>query len=457
MRFLVTQIGSTPMTMREVLDRGRVALEQEYAGDPAFVARMLMQLSGPYVDLGDYSTSAQMMARALGIARSLPDHELLRSALCGTAEDLVEAGDLAGARRYLAEWADHIAQADTADAECTAEIRLARIERRHDDEVRLADRTVRRLEREGRTTTTTFTSALGALATALGAAGRLADSLAVQQQVTALNRAHGRGSTVAIVVSLNNEAGLLRRLGRWRAADARFAEAESLARAADRTAAVPSYLLVNRARVLELLQRNDEARAMLEQARRGAMPATFVALSVLVDALLDLQAGDLAAARRGRQALQQPPTVTMLPTAHMPTARLFAAMLARAEGRLDEARAAVARALGEIGYPGRDDPAQPELLEYDARLALDAGEIDAAVAKARAAIRVAETLFGATAPNAIRGRARLTLGKALAVTGQRSAAADTLTAAIDDLRESAGPEHPWMAEALTARQSLSGS
>ena len=71
MRHLVTQIGNKPMTMREVLDRGRIALEQQYQGDPAFVARMLMNLSGPYIELGDYKTSAQMMARAHQIASSL--------------------------------------------------------------------------------------------------------------------------------------------------------------------------------------------------------------------------------------------------------------------------------------------------------------------------------------------------------------------------------------------------
>ena len=39
--------------MKEVLDRGRVRLEQQYGGDPSFVARILIPLSGPYIDLGD--------------------------------------------------------------------------------------------------------------------------------------------------------------------------------------------------------------------------------------------------------------------------------------------------------------------------------------------------------------------------------------------------------------------
>jgi serine/threonine-protein kinase len=102
MRYLVTQIGNKPMTMTEVLDRGRIALEQQYQSDPSFVARMLVQLSGPYIESGDVKTASQMMARALELASTLDEPELLATTNCGRAYDLLEERDLEGARRHLA-------------------------------------------------------------------------------------------------------------------------------------------------------------------------------------------------------------------------------------------------------------------------------------------------------------------------------------------------------------------
>src|SRR5205823_4417317 len=52
---LVSQIGERPITMREILDRGRTILERQYAADPRFLASLLVQLSSRYEELGDPS------------------------------------------------------------------------------------------------------------------------------------------------------------------------------------------------------------------------------------------------------------------------------------------------------------------------------------------------------------------------------------------------------------------
>ena len=176
MRYLVTQIGNKPMTMREVLDRGRIALEQQYQADPAFVARMLVQLSGPYIELGDYKTSAQMMARALQIASTLDDPDLLASTHCETAFDLLEEREYQRARQHLAEGAKYAQRAFSPglNAGCASgETRLALAERRFDDAVFHATRAVGLLEQAGITGTTRYTSSLDNLAEAYSGAGRL--------------------------------------------------------------------------------------------------------------------------------------------------------------------------------------------------------------------------------------------------------------------------------------------
>ena len=359
MRYLVTQIGNKPMTMREVLDRGRLALEQQYQNDPAFVARMLIHLSGPYIEAGDVKTAAQMMARALEIALTLGDPDLLATTHCGRAYDLLEERDFDGARRHLAEGARNaqLAFSPSLNAECAAgETRLAILERRPQDAVRHASRAVELLEQAGITTTTRYTSALDTLGRALNGADRLPEALATHRKVTDVSRRIGRGETIGVVVSLQNEATVLRRLGRWLESDSRFAEAATLA---SRSGRVPAYLLANHARLLAELRRDDEARAALDRARaQGDLTPAFAAVGQLSEALLRIEDGDARGARADLQHLQNPQQ-TALPRIHWHAMRILGARIATAEGHLPEARAIVIGQSTNPVSPRRSPPRSP--------------------------------------------------------------------------------------------------
>ena len=457
MRHLVTQIGNKPMTMREVLDHGRIALEQQYQGDPAFVARMLMQLSGPYIELGDYKTSAQMMARAHQIASTLSDPDLLAATHCGTAYDLVEQRDFEGARRNLAEAAKSSLRASSPglNAGCaSAETNLALAERRFDDAVRHAETAVKLLEQAGTTTTTRYTSSLDNLAHAYSSAGRLPQALATQRRVTEASRRLGRGETIGVVVSLQDEGVFLRRLGRWLEADRRFREAAELASGADRSSRVPGYLLVNHARLLVPLGRGDEARNSLQRARvQGDLTPTFAAVGQLAEALLHIEEGDTSRARALFDGLH-PVEQSALPGTQRHTVTLLAAMIARAEGRLAEAQTIMDRAIEASGFPSLPASTQPELLEYAARLSAENGDFDVSIRRSEDAIRVADSLFGRDVANAHVGRACLTLGMALSSKGSEGAAATALQQAATILEQSAGAAHPWTIEARTRLASL---
>ena len=453
MRHLVTQIGNKPMTMREVLDRGRIALEQQYQGDPAFVARMLMQLSGPYIELGDYKTSAQMMARAHEIAATLNDFDLLAATHCGTAYDLVEQRDFDSARRHLAESAQ-IAAARRAERGCAgAETTLALAERRFDDAVLHASRAVSLLEQAGNTTTTGSELARHSLPRPHSGAGRLPEALATQRRVTEVARRLGRGETIGVVVSLQDEGAQLRRLGRWIEADRQFSEAAELSRGADRAGRVPGYLLANHARLLVALGRGDDARVALQQARaQGDLTPMFAAVGQLAEALLLVEEGNVGGARTLFEGLN-PVERSALPGTQRHTVTILAAMIARAEGRLAEARTMVDHAIEESGSPSTL-ASQPELLEFSARLSLELGDLDAAIQRTQEAIRVADSQFGSDVANAHVGRARLTLGIALASKGSLRAALNELEQSSTILERSAGTAHPWTVEARTRLASL---
>jgi hypothetical protein len=434
------------MTMREVLDRGRAALEQQYGTDQAFVARMLMELSGPYIDLGDDATAAEMMAGALRIATTLGDRELLLAAHCGSASDQVEVGDTDKARHHLAEAARAADRGDaaTVNAECAnAETRLAMMEHRYEDAVAHARRAAARIEQDGDGLTSRYTSAMTTLATAYMRADRLGEALAAQRRVIEVTRTIGRGESVSQVVSLHNEAGILRTMGRW-------VEAEQ--RLLDPSGEAPSYLLASLARVLSGLGRGEEALALVGQARAmGDLPAPFAAAADLAEAQVRLDRGEIAEARRVHAAYLANGSPGIA-TAFAVSGLLLEAEIARREGREADARRFVDAALAETGYPAKTAGSQPELLARAAHLALDAGDPATASRHATQALRLAESLFGADAPGLATGLAHLTLGRLHAANGRQDDDRAELQQAVTLLDAAVGASHAWTAQAREARE-----
>jgi len=454
MRNLVTQIGSTPVSMKDVLDRGRTALEQQYGGDRAFVARMLMQLSGPYIELGDDVTSGQMMEQAMNIARELDDPELLVATNCGRAYDMVAERKADEARRYLAEAALQARRLPgRPGGECArSESRLAMLDQRFDDAITHARRAVESLEAEGETENTRYTSTLNDLAIAYYSAGRMRESLAAQQRVTADSRRIGRGRTISVVVSLQNTGNVLRLLGRFLDSERVFQEAEALSAGISTDGRMQPYMLVNYGRLLSLLGRDDDARLRWERVRaQGGLPPNLTGLLALGEATVLAQRGDAAAARRLWSSISTAGGAA-LGGASVAGVRLLEAWIAHAEGRTKDARDIVDALAAEQGS-GSSTSTLAEILEVSARFSLMLGEPATAVARSDEAMRVATAAIGEE-PNAISGRILLTRGLALAATGNAAAAQPALDDAIAYLTVGAGADHHWTVEARTRRSTL---
>lgn len=191
--------------------------------------------------------------------------------------------------------------------------------------------------------------------------------------------------------------------------------------------------------MLVSLGRGDEALTLLDRARKqGDMQANFRATGQLAEALLRMDRDDVNAAR-ALYAELHPPERTRLAPWHAHMVSILAARIARAEGRLAEARAILDRAIEASGYPATLSAAQPELLEYAARLSLEIGDFETAVQRSREAIRVADLQFGHDVANAHAGRARLTLATALASKGSAREARTELEPAVAASRRPPAP------------------
>jgi hypothetical protein len=88
-----------------------------------------------------------------------------------------------------------------------------------------------------------------------------------------------------------------------------------------------------------------------------------------------------------------------------------------------------------------------ELLECASRLAIEARDLEEAIRLAADAVKACELHFGVEEASAHTGRARLTLGLALAADGRNAEARAELERATALIAQAAGADHPWVREA----------
>jgi hypothetical protein len=88
--------------VHERLDRARQFIASRFRKDPPLAARLLIDVSAQYADIGDERTAAAVILEAEGIGRRFGDEELLGLLACMRSQDLAIAHDLAAARAQLA-------------------------------------------------------------------------------------------------------------------------------------------------------------------------------------------------------------------------------------------------------------------------------------------------------------------------------------------------------------------
>ncbi|MEO7474308.1 MAG: serine/threonine-protein kinase, partial [Gemmatimonadales bacterium] len=99
---LLSEVGDAPMTMRQLLDSGRVMLERHTAQDPRLRTSLLLQLAGSYAELGDVRTRAGLLVRAESLARAGRRTDQMAVARCQMADNLRMQGEYDDAWRTLA-------------------------------------------------------------------------------------------------------------------------------------------------------------------------------------------------------------------------------------------------------------------------------------------------------------------------------------------------------------------
>ncbi|HEU4641939.1 MAG TPA: serine/threonine-protein kinase [Gemmatimonadaceae bacterium] len=453
---LMSQVGDRPITMREILDRGRATLERQYAGDPRILGTILLQLSSRYADMGDSEIRGGLLARAESLAVAAHDTVQLIEVRCNIVDDMRTEGRYVEAQRELDGARAMLRAAPDPRAEAVCLQVLTDLE----NETGIGHRGVAAIQRAiairdslGETKDMAYIEMFVSLAHALDQEGKHREALAEYRRALDRMDASERGETMTRSEIQHDLAVSLAQLGET--AEAERLQRDVIARISrsDPTGRLPTQLLVHYAHVALFDGHADSAvkyfTQLADQAaadRNGYWEGRATFGLAEAQLMIGRRADAARTAARFRRAV--PRLSIRSVDDELTDARMLDARLAAARGDSAVAYERVVQVLRDNGYFGgeRRDVFRSALL-FAARVALSLGQRGDALRFARDA-RAVSTLDTLTETrSAYVGEARLVEGRVLLAMGDTTAARLTLGMALGALRRGGGSEHPRAREA----------
>jgi tetratricopeptide (TPR) repeat protein len=305
------------------------------------------------------------------------------------------------------------------------------------------------LERTGNTRILPYTSVLNDLGLVLFRAGRLRESLAINEALIQAFERNGRGGTLGSANMQHNRAALLLDLGEISASEAQARAARERVRAFPDVEA--SSFTYTHARSLIRLGRVPEAVELLRDAveRNEVHGSSDRASRVRLELAVALvSAGETTAAERELEVVEAAWTRDPAPNAgRLLLAGVLRAEIALARNQPELAQQHLDRARPLAEQPTASSPVyRVKLDRVAAMVTLARGDAPGAASAAEQALRVAEGLARAPSASADVGEALLLRAQALLMQGHTSMARPLLERAIVALGNGLGPVH-----ALTRR------
>ncbi len=464
MSLMLEEVGPAgkPLTLLELLDRGEQLLDKQYGADPRFRARMLLQMSRRYQDLGNTERQHEALSRAEAIASELRDDELLAQANCTAVGSDLDANRHEQARQRMVTARLALARVARPPAavrvDCLrAEADVANLER--DREAAIANLTQARalLEKSASTRGLQYNAVLTDLGGIYFRTGRFREALELNRQTREALERNGRSGTLASVTLSVNHASILYRLGEIRRArEVGLAAIERLRTLREHEHAAPPAS-VSYGITLNRLERPEEAIEFLTAARNQAAALG----NQFWGARATFQLGrSLLIAGRGAEAetyIAEAQRVWLADaTAHrdsLADAAHTLAQLALSRGEMSRAQELIDSALEQFEFPtGARPPGVSAALVTAARIYLRSGDLDKAETFAQAALDLSEATARDPQESADVGEALLVVSQVRRARGATGDLRPSLERAQQALTNGLGPEHRLTREAREALQ-----
>ncbi|MGQ0649263.1 MAG: serine/threonine-protein kinase [Gemmatimonadaceae bacterium] len=312
--FRLIDPGGEAITFRQLLDRGRQALDKQYATEPVSRIELSFQFAQHYMRVGDHGDAQGLLAQAVQLADSVADPQLAARSRCelafvyGVKRQPDSAFTLTRQARSILPRVDNVERGtlnacDTGEAEAflsttpdSAAVRYARITARY--------------EADGDTANSNYTISIGDQARALNVAGRDRPATLMVLRVLDLAR-RGRTSDPEseAVFTYNASVGYYN-LGEFRGMRELIASTLPRLPENDSLAGLAAVLSYETGTALLRMGLADSAERWLERAMRIAKGTRRRA-----DLLTHLKLSDLAMARgdSGMAAQHRAQAMTLLP------------------------------------------------------------------------------------------------------------------------------------------------
>ena len=460
---LVSDIGDRPMTMREILDRGRELLIRQHPGDPRFQAAIITQFSTAYADLGDSKMRGLLLARAESLSHMLRDSSQLIETKCEQGDNLRTMGKYLDAAAAFAEAEKLLVRSPNAQVEATCLLLRVNFDYEaasSDSALSHANRAMAIYRRLGDSTSLEYISGLQALGAALESRNRLIESRAVSLQVLEAMDRSGRGDLMSRTVYLHNLGVVLRKLGRTAQAETVFHDVLVRAKKADPSQRLPTQVLIHYAAAALYQHHADSAARYYDMLATQAVADTnryWEGRARFGLALAQLQLGQTAAARASMRRFAAIAKTQNLSSSddELYDARVLDARVLDAERRHGEARSLLMDALNAAGYTsGKKRSIFRSALLAAAAAALQDGASTDALSLIRATRALVDRDTSAKDANAYVGETWLLEARALTAARDSAGARAAIVRARRALLSGAGAAHPLTAEAIALAKAL---
>ncbi len=463
---LMGQLGPTPLTMRDLVDRARVAVERQPIGDARVRVWQLVQLSERYGDLEETKFRGQLLDQADSLALANGYRTELAEVRCNRADNLRNQGRYAAARTLLASADSLLGPHPDPATEVTCLHTRADLQVEAgpaQGAVALMQRAIGIRDSLGVTGDLGYIDLLADYAEALDEEGQHREAIAVHSRVNALFDSAGLGTTMTSVINEHDMALALFKLGETAQSERLFHDAVDRAARSDPLGRLPEQLLIHMAHAA-LFQRHydtaDKYFGMLAAEGVADTNAYWQGRALFGLAESQIGAGYLADARRTMARFRPMSTNRALGSSddHIVDYRILEAQLAGATGQSAVARRLVTDALRTAGYfAGKRKMIFRSTLVFAAELALSNGDPRSAATLARDAREVATGDSLTLRRSAFVGEAQLVEGRALLASGDTAGARSVLEQASAGLETGAGADHPRTREARTLLATVAGT
>ncbi|HEY4304880.1 MAG TPA: serine/threonine-protein kinase [Gemmatimonadaceae bacterium] len=469
---LMSQLGDKPMTVREILDRARAALDHQFTTDSGFMTSALVQLSDMYSLLGDGRSDGnirtKLLARADSIATSSRDTAALIQVQCNRGDNLRAQGKYEQAEQIFVRAESMLKKHPDPSVEAECMLRHAVLENdigKPDKSAPAISRAIAIRDSLGRTHDTFYVTLLDTYSYTLDLQKHVREAIVATNHGVALLDTIGQGQTTISAVLRHNLGVTYDRLGEVATAESILHDVLHRLADSDPSGRLPEQPLIHYAHSALYQGLTDSAIKYFTMLRDQAVVdrnTYWQARALFGLAQAQLQSGQSVAAKRTTDALRR---IASLPrtSAELKLIRdndavdinTLDGLLALTAGDTAKASALFRTTLMNYGYydKKRRSSTLHSTLMLAARSELALGHADSAFALAAAARKTATRDSLSQTRSARVGEAQMIQAKAELLKGDRIAARADAQAAFIALRSGGGSTNPRTkeTEALTAR------